>query len=69
MEFVSDFVSEPDNAAIIKVVGIGGGGILAPIIAAALANSIGWNACFIVLALGAAAGMIISLILPRFKLK
>ena len=26
MEFVSDFVSEPDNAAIIKVVGIGGGG-------------------------------------------
>ena len=26
MEFVSDFVSEPDSAAIIKVVGIGGGG-------------------------------------------
>ena len=26
MEFVSDFVSEPDNAAIIKVVGVGGGG-------------------------------------------
>ena len=26
MEFVSDFVSEPDNAAIIKVVGLGGGG-------------------------------------------
>ncbi|MBQ0004733.1 MAG: cell division protein FtsZ [Clostridiales bacterium] len=26
MEFVSDFVSEQDNAAIIKVVGIGGGG-------------------------------------------
>ena len=26
MEFVSDFVSEPDNAAIIIVVGIGGGG-------------------------------------------
>ena len=51
------------------LVAIGGGGILAPIIAAALANSIGWNACFIVLALGAAAGMIISLILPRFKLK
>ena len=51
------------------LVGIGGGGILAPIIAAALANSIGWNACFIVLALGAAAGMVISLILPRFKLK
>lgn len=26
MEFVSDFVSEPDNAAIIKVIGVGGGG-------------------------------------------
>lgn len=26
MEFVSDFVSEPENAAIIKVIGIGGGG-------------------------------------------
>lgn len=26
MEFVSDFVAEPDNAAIIKVVGVGGGG-------------------------------------------
>ena len=26
MEFVSDFVSEPENAAIIKVVGVGGGG-------------------------------------------
>lgn len=51
------------------LVGIGGGGILAPIIAAALADSIGWTASFIVLALGAAAGMVISLILPRFKLK
>ena len=26
MEFVSDFVSSTDNAAIIKVVGVGGGG-------------------------------------------
>ena len=26
MEFVSDFVAEQDNAAIIKVVGVGGGG-------------------------------------------
>ena len=26
MEFVSDFVSEQDNAAIIKVIGVGGGG-------------------------------------------
>ena len=26
MEFVSDYVSEPDNAAIIKVIGVGGGG-------------------------------------------
>ncbi len=26
MEFVSDFVEDQDNAAIIKVVGVGGGG-------------------------------------------
>lgn len=51
------------------LVGIGGGGILAPIIAAALADSLGWTACFIFLALGAAAGMVISLILPKFKLQ
>ncbi|ACL21995.1 major facilitator superfamily MFS_1 [Desulfitobacterium hafniense DCB-2] len=51
------------------LVGIGGGGILAPIIAAALAESMGWTACFMVLAAGAAAGTVISLILPRFKLE
>ena len=51
------------------MVGIGGGGILAPIVAAALAETLGWNACFLVLAAGAAIGAIISLILPKFKLK
>lgn len=51
------------------LVGIGGGGIIAPIVAAALADKMGWVSCFVFLAAGAAAGAVISLILPKFKLK
>ncbi len=51
------------------LIGIGGGGILAPIVSVAVADSMGWTACFIVLALGAVAGVIISLALPKFKLQ
>ncbi|NLC72545.1 MAG: MFS transporter [Ruminococcaceae bacterium] len=51
------------------MIGIGGGGILSPIIATAIAEKLGWTACFIVLGAGAAAGAIISIILPKFKLK
>ena len=50
------------------LIGIGGGGILAPIIATAVAGKLGWTACFIVLSAGATAGVIISLIIPKFKL-
>ncbi|MDR1604154.1 MAG: MFS transporter [Gracilibacteraceae bacterium] len=51
------------------MIGIGGGGILGPIVAAALADSIGYTACFIVLGVGAGLGAVISLILPKFKLQ
>lgn len=51
------------------LVGIGGGGILAPVIATAFAEKMGWTACFMVLAAGAFIGTIISLSLPKFKLK
>ena len=51
------------------LIGIGGGGIMAPLVSVAVADSMGWTACFFVLALGAVAGVIISLALPKFKLQ
>lgn len=51
------------------LVGIGGGGILAPIISMALAEEMGWGACFIILAVGALIGTIISLSLPKFRIR
>ena len=45
--------------------GIGLGGIIVPPLATAVSVSAGWNAAFIVLAAGALAGTVISLLLPR----
>jgi MFS family permease len=51
------------------LVGIVGGGILAPFVSMGVAQSWGWTASFIVLAAGAGVGMVIGLILPKFKLQ
>ena len=51
------------------LIGCGGGGILAPVISTAVAESWGWKACFIVLAAGALIGVVISLLLPKFKVR
>ncbi|MCL2381111.1 MAG: MFS transporter [Treponema sp.] len=51
------------------LVGIVGGGILAPTVSTAAAEAFGWTAAFMVLAIGALIGVFIGLVLPRFKLK
>ncbi|MDR0511596.1 MAG: MFS transporter [Treponema sp.] len=51
------------------LVGIVGGGILAPTIATAVQGAFGWTPAFIALGIGAFVGMFIGLILPKFKLK
>ncbi len=48
--------------------GIGAGGVLAPLVSTSVANTLGWTGGFIVLGLGALAGALIGLMLPRFQL-
>ncbi|HCC34558.1 MAG TPA: hypothetical protein DEQ02_02530 [Ruminococcaceae bacterium] len=55
--------------ALTCLVGLGAGGFAAPFIANYSAENFGFNTSMIVLGLGAVFGIIISLVLPKFKLK
>jgi len=62
-------LESPDGAGklfgLILLVGISGG-VIAPYVIAAISADAGWTVAFAVLGIGALAGMVIGLVIPRY---
>jgi hypothetical protein len=69
MDMLGDQEAANNMFALTILVGIGAGGFLVPPIANYAAEYFGYATAMVVLGLGAAAGMLISLSLPKFQLK
>ena len=66
----ADMLKNPDVAGklfgLIILVGISGG-VIAPYVIAAVSSSAGWTVAFLALGIGALAGTVIGLLIPRFR--
>lgn len=69
MDTLGDEEAANGMFALTILLGIGAGGVIAPFIANYTAEHFGYTTAMMVLGLGAAAGALISIVLPKFQLK